>query len=203
VATISGASEARASLSTIINFYGEGSMFTGDDSAALTNHRMPVYPPAIAPIPSPDDFIPPHAFKTFCHIVAACGTDPVLDGLCDRAFPDGQRRMRTLRAAEDPGRGNGNGVEITSAQRWSPSAAPKTPHDGNASRKGGWDRAAIRVPSSEVIHMKRIERSQIIEAESLKFEGISPQISDPRPDLLNSRNLNGKPPGFISHPVTD
>jgi hypothetical protein len=77
------------STSSIINFYGEGSLFAYDEPAALTNHRLPIYPPASQLIPALHEFVPPDPFRTFCHIEAACGTDPVLDDMCDRAFPNG------------------------------------------------------------------------------------------------------------------
>jgi hypothetical protein len=88
MATISGASESERPARTIINFIGAGSIYAGVDEAALGNFKILVYPEASELIPSLKELVPPHPLSTFCLIQAACGSDSVLDDMCDRAFPD-------------------------------------------------------------------------------------------------------------------
>jgi hypothetical protein len=88
MATLSRASDNDDALPTIINFIGDGSLFAKSDDEALWNANIPVFPKAEELITHLREFIPPHALRTFCHIQAACGKDPRLDGMCEAAFPE-------------------------------------------------------------------------------------------------------------------
>jgi hypothetical protein len=88
LATSSGASDNERPARTIINFIGAGSLYARVDEAALGNYKILVYPEVSELIPSPRDLVPPHPLRTFCLIQAACGSDSVLDDMCDRAFPE-------------------------------------------------------------------------------------------------------------------
>jgi hypothetical protein len=79
MATLANLGEIDSTLSRIVNLYSDGSFYALSDDAALVNNKMPSYS-------SHNRLIPPHSFETFCFTVAACGNDPVLDGLCERVF---------------------------------------------------------------------------------------------------------------------
>jgi hypothetical protein len=83
MATLANLGEIDSKLSKIINFYSVGSFYALFDEAALVNNRFPSYS-------SHSRLVPPHSFETFCFTVAACGNDPILNGLCERVFPDPQ-----------------------------------------------------------------------------------------------------------------
>jgi hypothetical protein len=84
MATISDSGDA---LPTILNFIGDGSLLARVDDEALANIKLLVYPEPSDLIPLPWQFVPPHAVKTFCEVQAACGSDPAIDDMCERAFP--------------------------------------------------------------------------------------------------------------------
>jgi hypothetical protein len=88
MATISGADESQGPVRTIINFIGAGSLYAQVDDAALGNFKILVYPEASELIPGITEFVPPRPLRTFCLIQAACGSDAMLDDMCDRAFPE-------------------------------------------------------------------------------------------------------------------
>jgi hypothetical protein len=82
MAALANLVDADNTASRILNFYSDDSIYSFSDGAALANNQILRYSHRSI-------LIPAHPFETFCFTVAACGSDPVLDHMCENVLPDG------------------------------------------------------------------------------------------------------------------
>jgi hypothetical protein len=108
MATLANYAEGDRTASRILNFYSDGSIYSFSDEAALVNNRIPRYSPR-------NPIIPPHPFETFCFTVAACGSDPVLDHMCENVLGEGRFENLCTELKRPRSRGNGKEANTDTA----------------------------------------------------------------------------------------